>query len=252
MNDYLTTRQAEDLLRVDRATIYRMLGGGRLKGSKIGSQWRILRADVERLLRGEIQVAATLQANQNPVLPVECIQAIQDMFSKVSRLGAVLVDQGGVQVTRASGQPPFCQRISSSCSGSEACLASRQEIARRSRDGNRRFTCHAGLNYLATPLISHEGRTALAGVLFFIGPFYWQSPAAEEEARRVRQIAEMYCIPYAELAGTVHTVPVIPLEMHAKVEDWARAITQAIVSVVQERAIFSLRMQQIASLTQIP
>jgi excisionase family DNA binding protein len=37
---YLTTRQVQNILQVDRITIYRMLQDGRLKGVKIGQQWR--------------------------------------------------------------------------------------------------------------------------------------------------------------------------------------------------------------------
>ena len=40
MNDLLTTRQIEEILKVDRITIYRMLGDGRLRGFKVGGQWR--------------------------------------------------------------------------------------------------------------------------------------------------------------------------------------------------------------------
>ena len=51
MNDtLLTTRQVQELLRVDRITVYRMLNDGRLKGVKIGQQWRFPAREVERLL----------------------------------------------------------------------------------------------------------------------------------------------------------------------------------------------------------
>ena len=52
MDAYLTAKQVEDLLNVDRTTIYRMLKDGRLAGVKIGQQWRFYTHKVEELLSG--------------------------------------------------------------------------------------------------------------------------------------------------------------------------------------------------------
>ena len=40
MEAFLTSKQVEELLNVDRTTIYRMLKDGRLTGAKIGKHWR--------------------------------------------------------------------------------------------------------------------------------------------------------------------------------------------------------------------
>lgn len=251
MSDFLTTHQAEDLLHVDRATIYRMLRDGRLKGNKIGSQWRFSRAEVERMLRGEPQVGRVSELAGSAELPVGCVQPILELFSRVSQLGSLLLDPEGALITRDSGFSPFCQVISASQSGCEACQDSWRGFARQGREGIRRFTCHAGLNYLGGPVMSHEGQEVFSGAVFVMGPFFWQSPDAEEEAQRILRIAELHGLSYAELAGVAHTVPIIPLEQHLQMEEWARASSRAIQSIVHERAVFSLRMQQIASLTQI-
>ena len=50
VNDLLTSRQVQEILKVDRITVYRMLNDGRLKGVKIGQQWRFHNSEVERLL----------------------------------------------------------------------------------------------------------------------------------------------------------------------------------------------------------
>jgi excisionase family DNA binding protein len=252
MSDFLTTHQAEDLLHVDRATIYRMLRDGRLKGNKIGSQWRFSRAEVERLLRGEPQVGQVSQPVGSAALPVGCIQPILDLFSRVSQLGSLLLDRDGALITRDSGLNPLCQVISGSRSGREACQGSWRSFIRQGQEGIKRFTCHAGLNYLGEPITPHKGQEALVGALFVMGPFYWQPPDAEEEAQRLHRIAEQHGLSYVELAGVAHIVPIIPLEQHTQMEEWARAASRAIQSIVHERAVFSLRMQQIASLTQIP
>jgi excisionase family DNA binding protein len=40
MEDLLATRQPQDILQIDRVTIYRMLEDGRLRGVKVGGKWR--------------------------------------------------------------------------------------------------------------------------------------------------------------------------------------------------------------------
>jgi excisionase family DNA binding protein len=50
VDDLLTTRRLQELLRVDRITIYRMLNDGRLRGFKVGGQWRFSRRKIEAWL----------------------------------------------------------------------------------------------------------------------------------------------------------------------------------------------------------
>ena len=52
MDELITTKQVQDLLQVDRITIYRMLKDGRLKGVKVGKQWRFQTQEIEDLVSG--------------------------------------------------------------------------------------------------------------------------------------------------------------------------------------------------------
>ena len=54
MSDLYTVKQVQDLLKVDRITVYRMLQDGRLKGIKIGHQWRFTAAELEHLAGGRV------------------------------------------------------------------------------------------------------------------------------------------------------------------------------------------------------
>jgi len=45
--------KAIDLLKTSRPTFYRWLRSGKIKGMKIGRQWRFYREDIERFMRGE-------------------------------------------------------------------------------------------------------------------------------------------------------------------------------------------------------
>lgn len=46
----LTFQEAAELLRVSRATMYRLLDSGQLVGHKVGRGWRFYKADVHRFV----------------------------------------------------------------------------------------------------------------------------------------------------------------------------------------------------------
>ncbi len=162
-DSFLTTRQALDILKVDRITIYRMLQDGRLKGVKIGQQWRFQRSEVERLLSGEIQpVDSTLITLANPAsadnsLPVHCLETIQILFSSISQINTTLIDLQGNLLTQTA-PCRFCQLMMDSPLGRRACQETWKAVARRGGgpDGRDSFICHAGFQYIPRP-VSEDG-----------------------------------------------------------------------------------------------
>lgn len=50
--DLITPEEAAGILRVNVHTVYRALRSGKLPGGKVGSQWRIRRADLDAHLKG--------------------------------------------------------------------------------------------------------------------------------------------------------------------------------------------------------
>ena len=163
MTELLTTRQVQNLLKVDRITIYRMLADGRLKGVKIGQQWRFPASEVERLLNGEapVESATAVPLAQAP-LPVHCLQTVQNLFTGVSQVGGLVVDPTGEPVTALSGDCQLCRMMQSTPSGAQACRESWKAMVVAAANGEREFTCHAGLNYLVVPVMDGE---TLAGWL---------------------------------------------------------------------------------------
>ena len=51
--ELLTMDQAIDLLKTTRPTFYRWLRAGKVRGMKVGRQWRFYRGDIERFLAGQ-------------------------------------------------------------------------------------------------------------------------------------------------------------------------------------------------------
>jgi len=247
MEDFLTARQVQDILKVDRITVYRMLQDGRLKGVKIGQQWRFARSEFERMLEGEVPNEAATAQNTDGGFPTHCVQTIQDLYSDVSQIAAVMVDQHGDPLTHVSHACSFCQVMLSSPSGREACQTSWQTFARNSAGGAKYFTCHAGLQYIGSP-VNDKGQPV---GLFLTGQFYWQPPDPREQSERVRRLSSAHALPFEGLQQAAADIPTIAPAQQALVETWPKAAARAVQSILTERTGFVERLQQIASLTQI-
>lgn len=248
MDDLLTTRQVLEILKVDRITIYRMLQDGRLRGVKIGQQWRFSRREVERILGDDLPESDPVQNGTNTAFPTHCVQTIQDLFSEVGQISALVVDAEGEMVTDISHPCRLCQVMLQSPLGQAACRASWKEFARQSSTGSRYFTCHAGIQYISAPILDQDKNVGY----FLAGEFYWKMPNPLEESERLQRLTNVNHLPADMLQQAARTVPVIDGERHAKVEAWPAAAARAVQSILHERLNFMERLQQIANLTQLP
>ncbi|MCX6645583.1 MAG: ATPase, T2SS/T4P/T4SS family [bacterium] len=66
-DDLISMEEAILLLKTTRPTFYRWLRCGKVKGMKVGRQWRFYRNDIERFLKGE-EPRISLTADINPLL----------------------------------------------------------------------------------------------------------------------------------------------------------------------------------------
>lgn len=248
MEDLYTTRQVQDILKVDRITIYRMLQDGRLKGVKIGQQWRFPQREVDRLLTGDSAEDDQALPASDAGFPAHCVQTIQTLFTDLSRVSAQVVDMQGKLLTNPTNLCALCKLMAESSTGARACQESWQSFAQQSVEGSKHFTCHAGMQYIAAPVSDNEGQIGL----FLVGGFYWQPPDAREEAERLRRLAAIHNLPVDEVQQAGHATPVLPPEIHTQVEAWPFTAARAVQSILLERSGFIRRLQKIANLTQIP
>lgn len=242
MVDLLTVRQVQDILKVDRITIYRMLQDGRLRGSKIGQQWRFTRHEVERLI-GSDTTAPTPVAEGDSTLPVHCIQTVQDLFSNVSRLGAVVADLNGQPITQASNLCALCSLVLSTPGGQTAC----RECWASANPERKALTCHAGLRYLAAPVMDW-GEVVL---YFLVGGFYFGKPAPEAQAKALSQLAKTTGLPLENLRQAAQFVPLVVEDQQVEIEAWPQQAVNAVQSILLERTNFIERLKKIAHLTQL-
>jgi excisionase family DNA binding protein len=252
MTDLLTVRDVQALLKVDRITIYRMLQDGRLKGVKIGQQWRFQPNEVDRLLGINQADSESEPVDIQTGFPTHCVQTIQDLFAEVSQISALVVDMQGNPLTQVSHPTRFCQILLSSPSGESACRLSWQSFAHDSAPvngvpGSKFFTCLAGLQYIGAPVMDRDTQIGV----FLAGQFYWQPPDPREEAERIRRLAASYDVPLNDLQDAARSIPVIPPDQHVRAESWPFIAARAVQSILQERICFIERLQQIANLTQL-
>jgi excisionase family DNA binding protein len=249
MDDLLTTKELQELLKVDRTTVYRMLKDGRLTGIKIGEQWRFSREEVNSLLSGSLPPAVQTPASPEPrpgtVLPLHCVQRIQNVFADVAGTGAVTTDATGQPLTEMSNSCHFCSLILASESGRQACAASWAKLAEQSGHAPRFATCHAGLQY-ARARIELNGRLE---AMLISGQFYAEAPTPNEEAARIQHLAERYKLDPETLAEAAQEIQVLDEHKQARIGEWLQSVAHTFEEIGCERAELMGRLHRIAEMS---
>jgi excisionase family DNA binding protein len=134
MPEMLTAKDMQDLLQVDRSTIYRMAEAGQLPAVKVGKQWRFpgdmvstwlhVQTDKDqRDLPGFINLGGLPVPNGNlaSILPLDCVQLIQDAFAEALGIMLVVADLDGQPITRVSNPCPLYHLLAESDGGHALC-----------------------------------------------------------------------------------------------------------------------------------
>lgn len=249
MDDLYTTKQVQEILQVDRTTIYRMLKDGRLAGVKIGKHWRFPQEEVQALLAG--RTSSPAESSDKPisadVLPLYCVRTIQEVFAELAEIGAVTTEMDGTPLTEISNSCQFCNLIYGSEKGKEACINSWRNLAQLATKRTPFVTCHAGLQYARDRIeINHEAKA-----MFFAGQFYINQPDPSEEKRRLKRLATSYELDFNELAEAIKDVPVLDARKRAEIGIWLEKVAGTFEHVGEERAALIDRLQRIASITSL-
>lgn len=244
MDDLLTTREVQELLKLDRTTIYRMIKEGRLTGLRVGQQWRFTRRDVETLLsRASDAVEAAPEPAAAPsadALPLHCIQAIQDVFAELAHIGAVTTRLDGEPLTGVSNACRLCEIIQSSADGRGRCVASWRALAARSERTPQTATCHAGLGYMHARIAIDGQPTAL----LVAGQFRLSATPIETE-RLARELG----LDPAEVAAAAAAAPLFDEPARAQIAGSLKRVAETFESIGAERARMIDRLRRIAALS---
>ena len=249
MEELITTKQVQDLLQVDRITIYRMLKDGRLKGFKVGKQWRFQHDEILNLLENGTKSINnhSVQSEFSPdeVLPVHCIQVIQDVFAEMNGIASVTTYVNGEPITPISNCNPFCEMIYSSPSGREACVESWRQLAQTKDRAPRFYQCHAGFQYA-------RGRINLDGQLTAIqvaGQFYLNPPSQGERERKIKELAEKHQINQEELSTAAQDIRQLSFEEQDQLGEWLNRVAETFEIIALERADLIGRLKNISEMS---
>jgi excisionase family DNA binding protein len=246
MNEaYLSTRQVQLRLNVDRTTIYRMLKDGRLKGVKVGRQWRFPQQQIEALLSGwhPSQVEETNETNE--LLFTE-LHDLQDVLAEVLAVSLQVVKKSGESLTEISNNCRFCRLIQASRTGNRACQAHWEKL-NEGPGGQKYSTCHAGLNYARTPI-------HLNGVecgLLVAGQFFVQAPDSSSHKTRINGLADRHKINYRSLAEAAAELTILPARHRRFFWGWMEKIAAGFSGSSQKQQNLNQRLKQIAQMCEL-
>lgn len=131
MAELLTTQQVQNLLKVDRTTIYRMVESGKLPAVRVGKQWRFDPSQIERWLGrplAEVKAPAS-NGSAESWLPVEAAQIIQDAFAEAIGVTLITTDLSGAPLTRVSNPCPLLSALLRAPNALQQCVSTWQRLA---------------------------------------------------------------------------------------------------------------------------
>ncbi|MFN2144517.1 MAG: PocR ligand-binding domain-containing protein [Anaerolineales bacterium] len=246
MTELLTTKEVEDLLSVDRTTVYRMLKDGRLTGIKVGSHWRFRREEIDNLIYLASESGLS-EPNPSEILPMHCIQSIQDVFAQIAEVGAVVTDMDGEPVSKMSNPSNFCALIQKSPSGRQACLNSWKKLA-EDRSPNPVFQpCHAGLQYARDFIqVKNEPQAMIVA-----GQFMLDHSETNQLNQRIHRLAEEHGIEREKLEEAAAELQMLDDRKQNKIAHWISEVAKTFGDIGTERAEMIRRLRVISEMSNI-
>lgn len=259
MTDMLTAKEVQELLQVDRSTVYRMAEAGKLPALKVGKQWRFPADQINNWFQNQIPAVggtAVTQSQTQPIitdqpheladlLPLECVQQIQDPFASLLGVMLVITDMEGNPITEPSAPCGLFGTISQQPNAIQRCIQTWHDLA-TVIDLNPKFSVsHLGL--LCARSMIRVG-TELKGMIIAgcIAPDDW--PPTETQ---VEEMAAQFGVPAASMMAHLDDVYTLNKPQQAQVLAYLPQIANIVAHIVAERKALLGRLQTIARLTQL-
>ena len=222
-----------------------MLKDGRLNGTKVGQQWRFYASDVNDLLAGAKRMRDDGDSISKEILPLHCMQPVQDVFAEIAEVGSVTTDKDGQPLTRISNACDFCKLILGSAEGRQACIQSWRKLVQQKDSAPEFTTCHAGLQYARASI--EVGDTLIA--ILVAGQFYINNPEPEELDERIQALAEKYHIDKNLLVQAARQVSVLDNRKSSQISGWLERVARTFEQISAERGDLMNRLRQIAEMS---
>jgi excisionase family DNA binding protein len=251
----LTAKEMQALLQVDRSTIYRMAEAGRLPALKVGKQWRFPADQVESWMHSGSSPSTNVdnglpQSNGHSdelaaLLPLECVELIQDSFSDLLGVMLVVTDMAGKPITQPSNPCGLFQAISQVPHALERCIHSWHKLA-VTIDLEPRFS-QSRLNLLCARALIRDG-LELKGMVVAgcVAPETW--PPSESSIDRM---AAEFGVERELLVSRLDEVHFLSEGQREKVLAHIQQIANIVAHIICERKTLIGRLEAIADLTSI-
>ena len=196
MRTFLTTREVQDLINVDRSTVYRMAEDGRLPAVKVGRQWRFPADRIEAQFGATVSPTAVTAPPVPPAAPrsttadlhqlflPDAAQSVADLLGDLFGVMAVVTDMDGRPLTAVANPCGFYAAIADRPNAAAACvdqwrrLADETDLAPRFTPSHLGFLCARSFIRVGPRLV---GMVIVGGVTPAAGP-----PSAET----IRRVAD--------------------------------------------------------------
>ena len=261
MLDMLTAKDMQELLQVDRSTIYRMAEAGQLPAVKVGKQWRFPGDLVADWLNAQAApenrdsrryvnitgqpIAPAPDGDLAAILPLDCVQLIQDAFAEVLGVTLVVTDLDGQPVTRASQPLPLYDLLTESQGGHALCQERLRELAQVPALEPRFVPVLAGL-LCARALVRIGNSLKGMVVVFGVAPPDWP-PSVEA----VQGLARTLQIEPARLGPAMEAVYTLGPAEQKKVLVTIQRIADILAHIGSERTALLGRLANIAQLSTV-
>ena len=220
------------------------------RASRSGSSGVSPRREVERLLGRRLRLgpasAPAAPSSSDAGFPTHCIQTVQDLFSDVSQIGAVVVDWQGNPSPSQATCALFAACVQSTPEGLAACSAI---LASLLANAGGQSTSPATPGCSTSP--PQSWIRANSWVISWPGSSTGSSPTHASRPPAWARWPQDCALPAAQLQAAAAAIQVIPAGEHARVEAWPFTAARAVQSILAERMAMCHALQQIATLTQM-
>jgi len=247
----LTTKDLQQILHVDRSTIYRMAEAGQLPAMKVGRQWRFPAERIDRWLEDRNtrpagmtpKVEFDLNAKSlRTLLPPEYITSMGDLFGEMLGVMVVVTDMHGEPLAEPSNQCGLFKRVNEQPGAVRQCVAGWRELANDLDLAPRFAPSHLGL--LCARSYVRVG-PELRGIVLAggIAPGQWPPSAAE-----IEQISADFGIDADSVADHLDEVFYLDDETAQRVLSLLPRLARFLSEIINERRQLLSKLDAIAAL----
>lgn len=241
----LTSRDVQELVNVDRSTIYRMAESGQIPAIKVGRQWRFPAREIDRWLAGRTgstPAPEPIVGNLADMLLPGVASPLADLLADLFGVMVLVTDLDGsplIEPANACGLFRFVHDTPSTharCAETWRDLGSDPDRQPRFRPTPLGFECATGFIRVGPEV---KGMVIMGG----IAPADWP-PSADQ----VREMASALNVAAGQLADHIDEVFYLDRSHQAWVLEYLPRISNLFSRIARERSRLVDRLDTIASL----